>query len=690
MSLAFLLKKRAIKNMSLAFLLKKEVYCICEAKIDRMIYKIKDPEIKEKYQELFEMAKKVFSNKIDYVNWFFDRVTIIPDGKSPFPTHSFFYLFSSLGDIGKYRRILKAMFSIESVDKYANMNISYFSQVVSDDIAYTVLSFFNSPQKMCEELENKIAKKDDTSISLGDYLVRTYLPMLQDGTISFKYRGNIEEIYEWLRGFKRYYSLGIGRIDRYSVVKIKSPFIADLFDIFEKIKREYEDEKGRLIHVSNRDLKKEEKNLLLVCSSNPNFEWYRVEKGDELERKSLDDCCNNSHSHEIWTLREKKFDESGELEGHISRIHAGFNKSERALKEIVGYGNNKPSPRYFKCFADLAKSGLFDKIFLEGEYIRAENLVWEDLPESMLEDIVTNNKRLLEFDKYLTYKFTGKTLPEITYYRNGNKKREVWKKYDGRLFREDGPANIDYWDNGNEKKVVWVNSDGNVERDDGPAIIDYFVDGKIEKEEWYKNGKLNREDGPAEIKYYENENKKMEVWYENGGWYREDGGPVFILYYASGNVEQKRWDGKRKDGPNRTEYYENGNIKKEIWSEDGICHRKDGPAYIEYYENGDVNLEGWYENGLCGRKDGPAEIGYYEDGNISFECWYSIGDGSISREDGPAWIEYYKNGIISAEKWYKNGQKHREDGPAYITYSEDGNIEREVWYKKGIREESIV
>jgi len=473
---------------SLSLKIKRCVYSICEAKIDRMIHKIKDPKIKETYQTLFDNAKEVFSGKMDYVNWFFDKEVVFPSDNGTFNL----YLF---------------------------------------DHAYH----------------------------------------------------NLKKIYN-------YYNMNIPGINSYSVVLAEN--VKDLLKRFAKIKEEAD----RLITLEERPLSKEK--LLLVCKSNPNFEWYRVKKGDAFERRSLNDCCSNRFSDEIWTLREKKFNEKGKLIGHISRIHVGFNKNEEALKEIVGYSNNKPSPRYFKYFADLAKSGLFDKIFLEGEWRREENLVWEDLPEDMLKDIVDNNKKLLEIDPYLMYKFTGKIPPKITYWFNGNKRTEEYK-VGGRLHREDGPAEIRYYRNGN-----------------------------VGHEYWYKNGERHREDGPAEIWYYENGNAKYECWYRNGTLYRED-------------------------GPTEITYYENGNVNCEDWCKNWELHREDGPAEIQYYKNGNVRYEKWYKNGYYHRENGPALINYYENGNIKSEHWYK--DDKKHREGGPAMTYYYENGTVINKYYFENG-----------------------------------
>ena len=59
--------------------------------------------------------------------------------------------------------------------------------------------------------------------------------------------------------------------------------------------------------------------------------------------------------------------------------------------------------------------------------------------------------------------------------------------------------------------------------------VEHYPNRAIERETWYLDGKLHREEGPAEIGYYSNHNKMVERWYLNGKRHREDG-PAWIGY----------------------------------------------------------------------------------------------------------------------------------------------------------------
>lgn len=95
--------------------------------------------------------------------------------------------------------------------------------------------------------------------------------------------------------------------------------------------------------------------------------------------------------------------------------------------------------------------------------------------------------------------------------------------------------------------IVYKTYDGKFHRDDGPAIE--YADGS---KFWYKNGKLHRTDGPA-IEYPNG----TVVWYNNGLVHR-DGGPawqgdLFQIWHSFG-------DKHREDGPaaiytNKSIYY---------------------------------------------------------------------------------------------------------------------------------------
>lgn len=80
----------------------------------------------------------------------------------------------------------------------------------------------------------------------------------------------------------------------------------------------------------------------------------------------------------------------------------------------------------------------------------------------------------------------------------------MWYR-DGKLHREDGPAEIYYTGSGKIKYESWLKN-GIGHRENAPAVIIYWEDGTKSKEVWKYNDKLHRTDGPAVIEYdpYEN------------------------------------------------------------------------------------------------------------------------------------------------------------------------------------------
>jgi antitoxin component YwqK of YwqJK toxin-antitoxin module len=103
---------------------------------------------------------------------------------------------------------------------------------------------------------------------------------------------------------------------------------------------------------------------------------------------------------------------------------------------------------------------------------------------------------------------------------NGGKKiisylKEEWFDKDGKLNREDGPANTEYYKNGNiEFELYSLN--GKFHREDGPATVYYYENGSIFSKFYYLNGQINREDGPATIYYCETGGILSENYYLNG------------------------------------------------------------------------------------------------------------------------------------------------------------------------------
>jgi len=68
--------------------------------------------------------------------------------------------------------------------------------------------------------------------------------------------------------------------------------------------------------------------------------------------------------------------------------------------------------------------------------------------------------------------------------------------------------------------------------------ICYYENGNIKREYYFINGKLHRNDGPAEIWYYENGNIKEEHYYKNNKRHRENS-PAIIYYDKDSNIERE-------------------------------------------------------------------------------------------------------------------------------------------------------
>ncbi len=117
------------------------------------------------------------------------------------------------------------------------------------------------------------------------------------------------------------------------------------------------------------------------------------------------------------------------------------------------------------------------------------------------------------------------------------------------------------------------------------------VQGFYNIERWYRDGKLHRDDGPAEISYFDDQLDE-EYWYRHGKLHRKDG-PAEI-WYECGQIIKEYWcrDDKlhREDGPAEI-YYENGQIDEEYWRRDGkLCPT--GVLTSAIYNN--ITSKVWY------------------------------------------------------------------------------------------------
>lgn len=163
----------------------------------------------------------------------------------------------------------------------------------------------------------------------------------------------------------------------------------------------------------------------------------------------------------------------------------------------------------------------------------------ESVPTEIVDLIIKSS----DIDAKFALLLTGKGLhsstirylkPVIQYYNNGRIQSKIW--IDGNIKRE-----IRYTNDIQNKKYreTWYR-DGKIHRDDKPADIRYWNNGNKSEENWYQDGNMHRENAPAQRGWYENGNKYYESWHYNGKQHRENG-PAEILWDENGNVFKKEW-----------------------------------------------------------------------------------------------------------------------------------------------------
>lgn len=119
-----------------------------------------------------------------------------------------------------------------------------------------------------------------------------------------------------------------------------------------------------------------------------------------------------------------------------------------------------------------------------------------------------------------------------------------------------------------------------------------------------------------------------------------------------------------------------------IYSVSGLVRRGDGkPSRVEkrngvVYETYEVNV-GRYEHILKTFDETTGKLLETRYMDQSFEEM----DNSIFHA---SFIKYHPNGKVSQETWYEDGEMHRDDDePAFITYDINGNIESQEYYEHG-------
>lgn len=150
-----------------------------------------------------------------------------------------------------------------------------------------------------------------------------------------------------------------------------------------------------------------------------------------------------------------------------------------------------------------------------------------------------------------------------------------------------------------------------------------YPDGFERIEYYIKDGKIHRDDKPAECCYYKTGNR-LEIYYQNGKRHKSDG-PASHYYDKDNNVKGYYYyvDGKshRLDGPAQASCFCDGDIeiRYEIYCINDEYHRLDGPAIIEYHPNGNIRYQEYRINGNPRVNGLPYIIKYDENYNVTYQ-----------------------------------------------------------------------
>ncbi len=89
------------------------------------------------------------------------------------------------------------------------------------------------------------------------------------------------------------------------------------------------------------------------------------------------------------------------------------------------------------------------------------------------------------------------------------------------------------------------------------CIKDYYKNGNISYEKYFKDGKIYRENLPAQIFYYKNGKIHSEYYYKEGKIHRESG-PAEVFYYMNGKIRCEFYvlDGIKYDDKDITDNWE--------------------------------------------------------------------------------------------------------------------------------------
>lgn len=152
---------------------------------------------------------------------------------------------------------------------------------------------------------------------------------------------------------------------------------------------------------------------------------------------------------------------------------------------------------------------------------------------------------------------------------------------------------------------------------------------------------INNREGFAEFKGKVHNGKKVGVWNQLD----KDGNVYKIITYSSDNSTfiAKRFFTPFKIYNTDTTYLK---IEYQGYVSNNGEELLDG-KYIIYYNTGNVNQKFYYENN---NRHGSA-VAYYKNGNLSLKSNYCM--GILNGE----WVKYYENGNIKEKGTYFNGEK---------------------------------
>lgn len=538
--------------------------------------------------------------------------------------------------------------------------------------------------------------------------------------------------------FEHYYSYGISAIDRYP---LKGDPEKVLIYFNNKVK-EWEEKNGRMIPVG----KTKDTTVLLECSD-PKFVWFDLNTNDcRIEASAGNHCARDTEADTLWSLREKVFNENGEIKGYITRITASYRKRDNALIQIKGNKNSKPI-NYKDYFIELAKSGMFERIDLETAYKNYIDLYWNDFSANEIKEMWERNKNLekdsffnalyfktkrnskvtgtngIEYsfnsdgvietmDIYVDWEDSFKTVKcpkEVTYFLK--KISEDYPTYVRFRIKDNVCIQFDFLDDFEEgesytclpiKKDEIYNKNLNVvlhSYDGNPAIHNSFL------KYWCDNGNPIKGENPYLSYRYVGYNGET---VEYGYYYCEDeegllceidrsmGKKGIFRVYSTENPRVflvKTFSGNDSDYSFSTVYKDWGDywtiLEDDNW---------------ELYQIGDNPVSGRYENGkktyeVFERNYVQTCVAYFDSGKVSGIERYDVegrdsGNDDLYLNNGfkPSYEYFFENGKKKREEWYKDNQLHRDDGPAVSQWDASGTIVKEEYWLDGteVSEEEVV